>query len=185
MFDDGPLKIILLGSSAPGKSCLLNRFCNNSFSGSSFATIGVDFKTKIVKIDGVSVKLQIWDTAGAERFLAITMAYIRGSNGIIIVCDSTNEDSIKTTNYWVKQIEYRGMKDEAIIAVFGNKCELDRKVPKNYAKSIALENGLHYFEVSAKDGKGVEEAFYYVASLAYHLKLKKELEKEEEKKQSE
>lgn len=139
-----------------------------------------------MNIDGFHINLEIFDTCGAGRFQNFLELVYHDKDGYIIVCDCTSENSIKETKYWFERIKLLDIKDEAIIAVFGNKCELDRKVPKNYAKSIALENGLHYFEVSAKDGKGVEEAFYYVASLAYHLKLKKELEKEEEeKKQSE
>lgn len=181
MFDVGPLKILIIGSSAHGKTQLMKRYCDNSFDYCSPMTIGVDFKIKIVDIDGLRVKLHIWDSAGAERFISITTAYFRGTHGMIIVCDSTDEKSIKSADFWVKKIRDQGMINKVGVVIVGNKCDLDGKVPKNEAKRIALENGLHYFEVSAKDGKGVDESFYYVATLAYHLKLKRELEEEEKK----
>lgn len=88
-----------------GKSCLLLRFADNTFSGSYITTIGVDFKIRTLEINGERVKLQIWDTAGQERFRTITSTYYRGTHGVIVVYDVTNGESFANVKRWLHEIE--------------------------------------------------------------------------------
>src|SRR5437870_1657260 len=89
------IKLLLIGDSGVGKSCLLLRFSDNTFTPSFMTTIGIDFKIKTIDIDGKRIKLQIWDTAGQERFRTITMGYYRGAMGVMLVYDSTDEQSFQ------------------------------------------------------------------------------------------
>ena len=95
------LKILIIGESAVGKSCLLLRYTDNRFTEAFMTTIGVDFKTKFLHIDGDEVKLQIWDTAGQEKFRAITKAYYRGAHGILVVFDISRRDTFNQTKGWI------------------------------------------------------------------------------------
>ena len=90
---DSLIKLLLIGDSGVGKSCLLLRFSEDSFQTSFITTIGIDFKIRTIEMDGKRVKLQIWDTAGQERFRTITQAYYRGAMGILLVYDVTDEAS--------------------------------------------------------------------------------------------
>uniref|UniRef100_A0A1L8DV28 Putative rab subfamily protein of small gtpase n=1 Tax=Nyssomyia neivai TaxID=330878 RepID=A0A1L8DV28_9DIPT len=102
---DHLFKLLIIGDSGVGKSSLLIRFSDNTFSGSYITTIGVDFKIRSVVINGQRVKLQIWDTAGQERFRTITSTYYRGTHGVIIVYDVTNGDSFANVKRWLQEIE--------------------------------------------------------------------------------
>uniref|UniRef100_A0A665SYY8 Ras-related protein Rab-35-like n=1 Tax=Echeneis naucrates TaxID=173247 RepID=A0A665SYY8_ECHNA len=97
-------KLLIIGDSNVGKSSLLLRFADNSFSGSYITTIGVDFKIRTVDIEGERVKLQIWDTAGQERFRTITSTYYRNTHGVIIVYDVTNPESFVNVKRWLNEI---------------------------------------------------------------------------------
>uniref|UniRef100_A0A8D3BL79 Si:dkey-16l2.16 n=1 Tax=Scophthalmus maximus TaxID=52904 RepID=A0A8D3BL79_SCOMX len=97
-------KLLIIGDSNVGKSSLLLRFADNSFSGSYITTIGVDFKIRTVDMEGERVKLQIWDTAGQERFRTITSTYYRNTHGVIIVYDVTNPESFVNVKRWLNEI---------------------------------------------------------------------------------
>ncbi|CAG9466549.1 unnamed protein product [Pedinophyceae sp. YPF-701] len=154
------VRLLLIGDSGVGKSCLLLRFTENSFQSSFVTTIGIDFKTKVVNIDNRSVKLQIWDTAGQERFRTITSAYYRGAQGILMVYDITDERSFENIRHWVKNIEQHAAGNVDRILV-GNKSdgEADRAVSTARGQALADEFGILFFETSAKDNKNVAEAF--------------------------
>merc|ERR1712137_273125 len=102
---DISLKLLLIGDSAVGKTCMLLRFSDDTFSTDMVSTIGVDYKTKYIPLDGKTVKLQVWDTAGQERFRNITHAYYRGAKGIFLVYDVTNELSFRHVKEWMDNIE--------------------------------------------------------------------------------
>ncbi|WBY58514.1 ras-related protein Rab-1B [Plasmodium yoelii yoelii] len=102
---DSLFKILLIGDSGVGKSCLLLRFADDTYTDSYISTIGVDFKIKTIEIDDKIIKLQIWDTAGQERFRTITSSYYRGAQGIIIVYDVTDRDSFNNVKNWIIEIE--------------------------------------------------------------------------------
>lgn len=165
-----PLKILVVGDSAVGKTCLVVRFSDNKFLSQTVMTVGVDFKTPIVQVDGLKSKLQIWDTAGPVRFRPVTTSYVRGSHGVIIVCDITNRESYDSIDFWIDII--RSQNSKIGIVLVGNRCDDEnRQISKNEAKEIALKHGLHYFETSAKTGKGIDEVFNYIESLAYHMRM--------------
>eukprot|EP01130_Rhizamoeba_saxonica_P000341 TRINITY_DN1030_c0_g3_i2.p1 TRINITY_DN1030_c0_g3~~TRINITY_DN1030_c0_g3_i2.p1 ORF type:complete len:205 (-),score=67.76 TRINITY_DN1030_c0_g3_i2:127-741(-) len=157
-------KLLLIGDSGVGKSSLLLRFADNTFSDSFISTIGVDFKIKTVDVGGTSVKLQIWDTAGQERFRTITSSYYRGAHGIIVVYDITNEDSFNNVKKWLQEIERYAADDVQRILV-GNKCDLvnERKVGFEDAKDMADMLAITFIETSAKDCTNVEQAFETMA----------------------
>ncbi|BAT83443.1 ras-related protein RABD2a [Vigna umbellata] len=153
-------KLLLIGDSGVGKSCLLLRFADDSYIESYISTIGVDFKIRTVEQDGKTIKLQIWDTAGQERFRTITSSYYRGAHGIIIVYDVTDEDSFNNVKQWLSEID-RYASDSVNKLLVGNKCDLteNRAVSYDTAKAFADEIGIPFMETSAKDATNVEQAF--------------------------
>lgn len=98
-------KLLLIGDSGVGKTCILCRFSDDSFSSSFISTIGIDFKIKTIDVDGKKIKLQIWDTAGQERFHTITTTYYRGAMGIMLVYDITNGKSFDSISKWLRNID--------------------------------------------------------------------------------
>jgi len=150
----------VIGNSGVGKSCLLIRFTDDTFSDSYVTTIGVDFKIKTLEIDSKSCKLQIWDTAGQERFRNIISSYYRGAQGIMLVYDITDLESFQNLNSWLIEIEKNASKNVYKILV-GNKSDMEseRKVTKEQGKDFADQYGMKFFETSAKDSTNVSEAF--------------------------
>uniref|UniRef100_A0A0K8RG29 Putative gtpase rab1/ypt1 small g protein superfamily n=1 Tax=Ixodes ricinus TaxID=34613 RepID=A0A0K8RG29_IXORI len=162
---DHLFKIIIIGDSGAGKSSLLLRFADDTYSESNMSTIGVDFKIKTVKIDNVTIKLQIWDTAGQERFRTITSTYYRGAHGIITVYDVTNRvsfESVKKT--WLTDIEKYSSANISKLLI-GNKVDLEenRAVTSVEAREFAMQNNMDYIEASAKTAQNVEKAFESIA----------------------
>ena len=152
------LKYIIIGNSSVGKSNLLLKFAHNKFLDEYQATIGVEFGAKNVEIDNKIFRVQIWDTAGQENFRSITRAYYKNSVCALIVFDINNEDTFDSVQSWIQECKLQTPKTVTMILV-GNKCDLECKVDRNRAKEIAEENGMLYFETSAKTGKGVDELF--------------------------
>lgn len=157
-------KLVLIGDSGVGKSCLLLRFADDAFTESYISTIGVDFRFRTVKIDKKTVKLQIWDTAGQERFRTITSAYYRGADGIIMVYDVTSTDTFDHVNDWLKEVN-RDASEGTCKLLVGNKSDrtADRAVTSEQAKAFADELGIAFLETSAKSAKNVEEVFLTLA----------------------
>mmetsp|Transcript_28911 Transcript_28911/g.32119 ORF Transcript_28911/g.32119 Transcript_28911/m.32119 type:complete len:210 (+) Transcript_28911:91-720(+) len=158
-------KLLLIGDSGVGKSSLLLRFADNTFTESFISTIGVDFKIRTIEIDGTTVKLQIWDTAGQERFRTITSSYYRGAHGIIVVYDITNHETFHNVQKWLQEIDRYACENVHKLLV-GNKCDLvnERKVAYDSAKEFADQLSLIFLETSAKNSTNVEEAFTKMAS---------------------
>lgn len=157
-------KLVLIGDSGVGKSCLLLRFADDAFTESYISTIGVDFRFRTIKIDKKTIKLQIWDTAGQERFRTITSAYYRGADGIIMVYDVTSMDSFDHVNDWLKEVN-RYASDGTCKLLVGNKSDriADKIVTNEQGKKFADDIGIAYLETSAKNAKNVEEAFLTLA----------------------
>eukprot|EP01084_Bolivina_argentea_P157227 273991_1 len=157
-------KLVLIGDSGVGKSCLLLRFADDSFTDSYISTIGVDFRFRTVNIDMKTVKLQIWDTAGQERFRTITSAYYRGAHGIIMVYDVTNYESFEHVEEWLNEVN-RHASESTLKLLVGNKADLqdDKKVRSEEAKKFADTLNISFLETSAKNATNVEAAFLTMA----------------------
>ena len=114
-------KILTLGESSVGKTCILRRYVEGQFFKNQISTIGIDFKSKNLKINNHEIRLKIWDTAGEERFRNITSQYYKGAEGIILVFDLTKKESFEKINDWMKQIKVNTQSDEIAIVLLGNK----------------------------------------------------------------
>ncbi|CAG8541168.1 10496_t:CDS:2, partial [Acaulospora colombiana] len=170
------IKLLLIGDSGGiltfirsswigvGKSCLLLRFSDDSFTPSFITTIGIDFKIRTIELDGKRIKLQIWDTAGQERFRTITTAYYRGAMGILLVYDVTDERSFNNIRNWFSNIEQHASEGVNKILI-GNKCDWVEKkaITKEQGQELADEFGIKFLETSAKANINVEEAFFTLA----------------------
>jgi len=163
---DRTMKLLLVGDSGVGKSCLLLRFVDDKFNPSFITTIGIDFKIKTIDINGKRIKLQVWDTAGQERFRTITTAYYRGAMGIIIVYDVCDENSFESVKKWYQTVNQHA-KDDAQLFLVGNKCddEESRQVSSKQGELLAQELGIPFMEASAKSSVNVSEVFYKLAGL--------------------
>jgi len=157
-------KLLLIGDSGVGKTCILVRFSEDAFNSTFISTIGIDFKIRTVEIEGKKIKLQIWDTAGQERFRTITTAYYRGAMGIMLVYDVTNEKSFDNIRNWIRNIEENASADVEKM-ILGNKCDLQesRVVSTERGRVLAEEHGVKFMETSAKSGLNVETAFMTLA----------------------
>ena len=154
-------KILLLGDCAVGKSCLLLRYCENSFQESHLATIGLDFRLKTITLENNrKIRIQIWDTAGEDRFRAITKNYYKGAHGIILIYDVTDQQSFQHIKDWVDKIKEES-NEGVIIYLVGNKIDLiDKRIITNAdGNKLAEEIKIKYYETSAKDSTGVKEVF--------------------------
>ena len=162
---DHLFKLLLIGDSGVGKSCLLLRFADDTYTESYISTIGVDFKIRTLNLDGKTIKLQIWDTAGQERFRTITSSYYRGAHGIIIVYDVTDMESFNNVKTWLSEIE-KYASDNVNKLLVGNKSDLvvKKTVDTNTAKEFADSLGIPFLETSAKNSTNVEEAFMKMAA---------------------
>ncbi|KAG7169654.1 ras-related protein Rab-1A [Homarus americanus] len=158
-------KLLLIGDSGVGKSCLLLRFADDTYTESYISTIGVDFKIRTIELDGKTIKLQIWDTAGQERFRTITSSYYRGAHGIIVVYDTTDQESFNNVKQWLQEIDRYACENVNKLLV-GNKCDLTHKKVVDYqtAKEYADSLGIPFLETSAKNATNVEQAFMTMAA---------------------
>jgi len=158
-------KLLLIGDSGVGKSCLLLRFADDTYTESYISTIGVDFKIRTIELDGKTIKLQIWDTAGQERFRTITSSYYRGAHGIIVVYDTTDQESFNNVKQWLQEIDRYACETVNKLLV-GNKCDLTHKKVVDYqtAKEYADSLGIPFLETSAKNATNVEQAFMTMAA---------------------
>ena len=157
------LKILTIGESGVGKTCVLRRFVENKFMKNHLATIGIDFKTKTVQYGGSSIKLKIWDTAGQERFRNITNQYYKGADGIALIFDVTDRKSFDKIKEWMMQIRCNTQADEIGLVLMGNKCDFEsREVTPEDGEKLGQELGIKYYETSALDGKNINDAFNYL-----------------------
>ncbi|TDL27281.1 GTP-binding protein ypt1 [Rickenella mellea] len=157
-------KLLLIGDSGVGKSCLLLRFADDTYTESYISTIGVDFKIRTIELEGKTVKLQIWDTAGQERFRTITSSYYRGAHGIIVVYDVTDNDTFTNVKQWLQEID-RYASEGVNKLLVGNKSDLTSKKVVEYsvAKEFADQLKIPFLETSAKTSLNVEQAFLTMA----------------------
>eukprot|EP00062_Callorhinchus_milii_P020479 gi/632976175/ref/XP_007904649.1/ PREDICTED: ras-related protein Rab-26 [Callorhinchus milii] len=195
-FYDIAFKVMLVGDSGVGKTCLLVRFKDGAFlAGSFISTVGIDFRNKVLNVDGVKVKLQIWDTAGQERFRSVTHAYYRDAHALLLLYDVTNKTSfdniqpgevtsqtcighgppsqLQYIKAWLTEIHEYATQD-VVIMMLGNKADAtqERAVKKESGEKLAKEYGVPFMETSAKTGLNVELAFIAIAKELKHRSMK-------------
>ena len=159
------IKMVLLGDSGVGKSCLVLRFVRGQFDPSSKVTVGAAFMSHPVALpDSSTVKFEIWDTAGQERYHSLAPMYYRGAAAAIIVYDITSTESFNRAKNWVRELQRQGNPD-LIVALAGNKADLagQRAVEPSEAQGYADENGLYFIETSAKTSVNVGDLFNEIA----------------------
>ncbi|XP_050541402.1 ras-related protein Rab-18-like [Daktulosphaira vitifoliae] len=153
------LKILLIGQSGVGKSCLLCRFTDDTFNEENSVTIGVDFKMKKITVDNNNIKLALWDTAGQERFRTLTPNYYRDGQGAILVYDVSNRDSFTCLETWINELNKYSTKSNVIKMIVGNKIDQERKVSREEGIAFAKRHQTLFIETSAKTKEGVHMAF--------------------------
>ncbi|CEP62936.1 Rab family GTPase LALA0_S06e07316g [Lachancea lanzarotensis] len=170
-------KIVLIGDSGVGKSNLLSRFTTNEFNMESKSTIGVEFATRTIEVEGRKIKAQIWDTAGQERYRAITSAYYRGAVGALIVYDISKSGSYENCNHWLTELRENADENVAV-GLIGNKSDLAhlRAVPTDEAKNFAQENQLLFTETSALNSENVDQAFRELITAIYQMVSKHQVD---------
>ena len=179
-------KILLLGDSSVGKTCFLMRYTENTFQEIHMSTIGLDYKLKNVQLDdGKMVKIQIWDTAGQDRFRSITKNYYKGAHGIILIYDITNQKTFENVKNWINQIKEE-VSNKVTIILVGNKIDDEdhRVVSTEQGEKMAKDFGLMFFECSAKSGVNIDSTFNELVkkTVENYSKVKMEGEKLKNKK---
>lgn len=160
-------KVVLIGDASVGKTSLLNRFSTGSHSQLISPTLGAAFTTKMVEVNGESVKLQIWDTSGEEKYRSMAPLYYRSAAVAIVVYDITSESSFDNLDMWINQLKSHVLQN-AMIIVVGNKVDLDdeglRAVPEEKAARFCADKKFEFFEASAVTGLNVDKLFQTVAA---------------------
>lgn len=161
-------KFIVIGSSGVGKTSLLKRLIDDAFSADNSSTIGVEYLSTVIEVDGQPIKLQIWDTAGQEKFRSIAKSYFRHAVGVILVYDITDRKSFDDLSFWLNDV-HSLCDPNAAITLIGNKLDLaDRRaVTPAEAQAFASNHQLTYLETSARGGDNVNEAFHRATKTVY------------------
>ncbi|MFS7994586.1 putative small GTP-binding protein [Helianthus anomalus] len=171
-------KVVLIGDSGVGKSNLLSRFTRNEFTLESKSTIGVEFATRSIHLHDKIIKAQIWDnTAGQERYRAITSAYYRGAVGALLVYDTTRHVTFENVERWLKELRDHS-DSNIVIMLVGNKSDLRhlRAVTTEDAKTFAEKENTYFMETSALESLNVDNAFTEVLTQIYHVVSRKALD---------
>jgi small GTP-binding protein len=159
---DVKCQLLIIGNSNVGKTSIITRFTNGTFSQNYLATVGVDNYTKIETIDNKNVQIKLWDTAGQEKFKSLTKSFFRGAEGVILVYDITNLESFTDLKLWINSIkENLGEEKESIPSIIvGNKIDLgEREISLEEANKFCKDNNYEYFETSAKTGENIDKSF--------------------------
>lgn len=168
-------KIIIIGDSCVGKTSLARKYVNNTFYESYKSTIGIDFLSKTIKINSKNLNLQIWDTAGSERFRAMSPSFYRGADGCVIVFDLTNILSFRNLEGWIDEfllISHPYDPDNYPFIIIGNKSDLindsNRVISQRFIERFCESKKMKYFEVSTKFNKNISDAFSYIITKIYN-----------------
>lgn len=164
-------RLILLGDSTVGKSSILRQFKEGTHFPDISLTVGVDFHAKLIQVCGHPVKLQLWDTAGQDRFRAIVRAYYRNAVGGLLVFDICSRESFANLGIWLEDALRNAEPHKPVFVLVGNKTDQAkyREVSRDEAVLFASQHGMDYYETSAKNGSNVEEVFHKLAQKIYTL----------------
>ena len=166
-------KIVLVGDSDVGKSCILLRYVDDQFDPSYVSTIGVDFRYKKLTLGSRSVKLQMWDTAGQERYRTITTAYYRGAQAVLMVYDVTSAESFENVARWMSDV--KSVSSNSIVVLVGNKRDKKGRVTSTEeGAKLALSYGAMFVETSAKTGENIDGVFEEIGALLMEKALERE-----------
>ncbi|KYQ93403.1 Rab GTPase [Tieghemostelium lacteum] len=172
MSEPDVFKLLLIGDSSVGKTSLLLKFADGTFTETSVNMTTVDYKCKDVTVEGKRYTLQIWDTAGQERFRTITSSFYRGAHGIIIVYDVTDQSSFNNVKLWMNEIQRYAVVGVSKVLVGNKTDQSDRSVVASAAASqYAMSIGVPFVEASAKSGQNVEQVFQTIANEIYKSNL--------------
>lgn len=174
---DHLFKLIIIGDTGVGKSCLMKRVMDNEFKTEHQVTIGVEFGSFGIKVEDKVIKLQIWDTAGQESFKSVTRIFYRGAHCVFLTYDVTREDTFANLSQWLSEVKQHATEDVRIYMV-GNKSEMEEQREVTYERAVEMARAqkIHrVFETSAKTGYNVEELFASVGKELY-AQAKKEME---------
>ncbi|XP_032379742.1 ras and EF-hand domain-containing protein homolog [Etheostoma spectabile] len=181
--EDGPsppdrlFKVVLVGNSGVGKTCLLKRFCDDCFHSGTCATVGIDYSVKTIAVDNSQVALQLWDTAGQERYRSITKQFFRKADGVVVMYDITSEQSFTAVRQWLTSVK-EGAGEDIPVMLLGNKTdkEIERQVQKEVGERLAKDCQMISYECSACSGHNVVESMIHLARI-----LKEQEDREKEK----
>ena len=190
LFGEQELKVVLIGDASVGKTSLLNRYITGSHSANVSPTLGAAFTTKLVEANNQTVKLQIWDTSGEERYRSMSPLYYRGAHVVLLVFDVTQEATFKDINSWIEQLQGHVNVNQILLLLIGNKVDLGsdlRKVSEEQAADYAKTIKAKYYDASAVSGLNVDDIFKAVASFTPQVphtkgKASKELQPADEEK---
>jgi small GTP-binding protein len=155
------IKLLTLGDTMVGKTSIVLRFSDDKFDENQFATIGIDFKTRYIKVRDASVKVLIWDTAGQEKFRNVAKQYYKGANGVLLIYDICNRKSFERIEFWMNELKENNQIESLYTILVANKIDLEDKrvVTREEGEKYAENNNINYFEVSAKTGEGIVDLF--------------------------
>ncbi|KAH0789637.1 small GTP-binding protein [Histomonas meleagridis] len=158
--DENEVKVVLLGQSAVGKTCIVSYLINGKYDDSASPTLGASYASKTLDVDGKKVSLQIWDTAGQERFRVLAPMYYRGAQAAILCYSIIDESTFTEIDYWSSNLKENAGPDVELFLV-GNKCDLekDRIISEEQGNAKASSIGAQFFETSALTGSGIEDLF--------------------------
>ncbi|XP_054685509.1 ras-related protein Rab-17 isoform X2 [Grus americana] len=167
-------KVVLLGSTSVGKSSLAYRYVKNDFK-ESLPTVGCSFFTQTLNLEAGTVKFEIWDTAGQEKYHSVCHLYYRGAHAALLVYDITNKETLNRAKLWLRDLEKEFLPDEIVIALVGNKTDLaaDREVATEEGEEFARTKGLLFVETSAKSNHHVNDIFMAIAQELLQREQKK------------
>ena len=158
-------KILILGDARVGKTSILLRYIDNKFETDSLSTLGVDVKYKYVTLNNKKIRMNIWDTAGQDRFKTIAKNYFKGANAVIFVFDVNHKNTIEKIKFWINSVKDNSSND-IIEVIVGNKIDIEgkREVTKEQMQSLGQDVNIETFETSAKTGEGINEVFNYLVT---------------------
>ncbi|CAD8103320.1 unnamed protein product [Paramecium sonneborni] len=171
------LKLLMTGNGSVGKTVFLQKYANDSFDESYVPTIGLDFKIKTLELNGKSIKLQLWDSAGQERFMTLTN-YYKSSHGIFLLYDISDRQSFNDIQNWLQKAQQLGQEGVPKMLI-GNKTDLNnqRQITFEEGKQFADLSGISFLETSAKDGLNVQQA---ILSMINEILAKQEIQIEKQ-----